>query len=106
MKLLISSILALVFWSGTLTQDTTKITATYEGFSTSGYEFSFTNDEDEEESIYFETISDEILKQYNLKSSDFKGKEFEVTYKTIEEEDDEGDLTSTDVLVSLKLLAK
>lgn len=104
MKLFITSILAFVFWGKMLIQDTTTITAIYKGFGESGYEFSFTSDEDGDESIYFETISEDILKQYNLKSFDFQGKKFNVEYATEETESEDEEMYTTYVLVSLKLV--
>lgn len=86
--------------------DPITITATYDGFSSDSYSFMFTNDEGEEESIFFDYASDEVLKAFDLKSKKFEGEKFVVTYKeTIEtEEDEEGEeleYTKT-TIISLK----
>ena len=82
------------------------ITATYDGFSSDSYSFTFVNDEGEEESIFFDYASDEVLKAFDLKSKKLEGQKFEVTYEeTIEtEEDEEGEeleYTKT-TIISLK----
>ncbi|MDY0779566.1 hypothetical protein [Tenacibaculum sp. IB213877] len=67
------------------------VIATFDGYDEFGYNFLFTNDEDEEEIVSFETISAEILKTYNLKDETLKGEQFEITYEyiTVEDEDEE-----------------
>ena len=71
------------------TEDPTKVIATFQGFDDSGYTFSFTNDDDDEEVITFETVSEKILKTYNLKDSKFINQEFEITYDYQASEEDE-----------------
>ena len=82
------------------------ITATYDGFTSDSYSFIFINDEGEEESIFFDYASDEVLKAFDLKSKKLEGQKFEVTYEetTETEEDEEGEeleYTKT-TIISLK----
>ncbi|WP_420321394.1 hypothetical protein [Flagellimonas sp.] len=75
------------------TGDSITINATYDGFVIDSYSFVFVNDEGQEETIFFDYASEEVLKAFDLQSKKFEGKKFEVTYKeTIEvEEDEEGE---------------
>lgn len=70
-------------------EEPTKVIATFQGFDDSGYTFSFVNDDDDEEVITFETVSEKILKTYNLKDSKFIDQEFEITYYYQASEEDE-----------------
>ncbi|MFD0991812.1 hypothetical protein [Tenacibaculum geojense] len=91
------------FTVNNLRNQTATIKATFDGFDEYGYSFLFTNEDDEEEIITFDSVSGDILKKYNLKDESLVGEEFEITYElvTVEDEDEE---TSSDkpVLKSIK----
>ncbi|WP_417799316.1 hypothetical protein [Tenacibaculum sp.] len=78
--------------------DPIKTVATFQGYDEYGYTFSYENEEGDEDVISFETISDKILKIYNLKEDKFVGQVFEITYD-YKVSDDE---IETPVLQSIK----
>lgn len=85
-----------------------KITATYEGYVADSYSFTFINEEEESETIIFDEVSEKVLVAFDLKSSDWLGKEFVVTFEELSdiEEDEEGEeieVTKT-TIVGLQLV--
>ena len=75
-----------------------KTVATFQGYDEYGYTFLFENEEGDEDVITFETISEKILKIYNLKDNKFVDQVFEITYD-YKVSDDE---IETPVLQSIK----
>ncbi len=71
--------------------DTMK--ANFDGFEGDSYNFSYKNEDNEDDSIFFSLITPEALKMYNLKDKKFIGKIFEITFsfKTETEVDEDGD---------------
>jgi hypothetical protein len=71
-----------------------KVVAVFDGYSPDdGYAFLVKDEvEGDDEVLYFTEITDEVLKSVNLKSDEFIGKSFEVTYEITEydEEDENG----------------
>lgn len=84
----------------TTSKDPVKVTATYNGFTELGYTFSFVNDDEEDEVITFESISEKLLDLYDLTDDNYIDERFEITfeYKQIDEEDD----TKVPVLQTIK----
>ena len=79
-----------------------KVIATFNGYDENGYTFSFLNEDDYEEVITFEIVSEKILRAYNLKDNKFIDKEFEITYDyQISDSDDEVEVP---VLQTIKLI--
>ena len=79
-----------------------KVVATFNGYDETGYTFSFLNEDDYEEVITFEIVSEKILSAYNLKDNKFIDQEFEITYDyQITESDDEIEVP---VLQTIKLI--
>ncbi|MGG8496677.1 hypothetical protein ACQY1Q_09685 [Tenacibaculum sp. TC6] len=70
-----------------LTVQETAIEATFEGYTDKdGYTFVLGDGK----KVFFEEVSDEVLKNFDLKSNALKGKKFKVTYTV--EENDEGEV--------------
>ena len=65
-----------------LLQDKKHVLATFEGHSEDGYKFLLKDGT----SMLFSSISDELLETYDLQSDIFKGKSFEITYTSLEED--------------------
>nr|WP_299035538.1 hypothetical protein [uncultured Tenacibaculum sp.] len=78
--------------------DPIKTIATFQGYDEYGYTFSFEDEDGDEDVITFETISEKILKIYNLKDNKFVDQVFEITYD-YKVSDDE---IETPVLQSIK----
>ncbi len=78
--------------------DPIKTVAVFQGYDEYGYTFSFEDEEGDEDVITFETISEKILKIYNLKDDKFVEQKFEITYD-YKVSDDE---IETPVLQSIK----
>jgi hypothetical protein len=57
-----------------------KKVATFQSYDEYSYTFLFENEEGDEDVITFETISEKILKIYNLKDDKFVDQVFEITY--------------------------
>lgn len=55
-------------------------------------------------SVEFEKIDNSVLEKFDLKSTEFKGKEFEISYTTETDVDDEDEEISISKIVALKLL--
>ena len=72
-------------------KENVKIIAIFDGYDADdGYAFIITNEDEDEEIVYFSKITDAALKSVNLKSDDKIGKRFELTYEITEyEEEDE-----------------
>lgn len=110
MKLLILKSIFLIFVATGFTtlktnntnSNETTVIATFGGYDELGYNFSFINEEEEEEEIItFESISESLLKKYNLKDEAFIGKKFKITYTIEISENDEYD-TETYILKDIK----
>ena len=79
-----------------------KVIATFNGYDENEYTFSFLNEDDYEEVITFEIVSEKILSAYNLKDNKFIDQEFEITYDyQITDSDDEVEVP---VLQTIKLI--
>ncbi len=78
----------------------TTVEATYDGYEDGVYYFTDNNDE----TLEFQEVEKDVLKTYDLMSKKFENKNFSVTYKTVEEEDEEGDSYTTYVITALKLI--
>ncbi|WP_378178554.1 hypothetical protein [Aquimarina sp. SS2-1] len=74
-------------------EGTETIQATFDGFERDSYSFNYKNEENEDDSIFFQDITPEVLKMYNLKDKKYIGKNFEVTFsfKYENEVDEDGD---------------
>lgn len=72
-------------------KETETVNAVFDGYDAdNGYAFLIVGEEYDEEIVYFNAITEEALKSVNLKSDDFIGKRFEITYDITEyEEEDE-----------------
>lgn len=92
------------------TENTKIIVGVFDGFDEEdGYMFTInTTEDDSEEVMYFTDIDETVLENYNLKSTNFEGKKFEITYKinVFEDEDEEGytETYETLTIISLKQL--
>ncbi|WP_299671126.1 hypothetical protein [uncultured Polaribacter sp.] len=75
------------------------INGSYVGYIQGGYVFHLENDD----IIDFDQINPKILKNFNLKSVEFKNRAFEITYSEILDDLDEGDFVIFK-LQNLKLL--
>lgn len=105
MKTLLTSIFTLVVSLVLINnQEGITLNATFDGHFDGLYSFSPIVEEDEfAEQIVFTEVSEKLLEQYNLKSSNLIGKDFAITYtEDVEYEDDEELIVYT--LVSLKLI--
>lgn len=83
-------------------EETITIKATFDGFEEGIYYFT----DEEDTSLYFETINEESIEKYNLLEEKFIGESFEITYKIetkIDEYDEEYEALS---IVKLKLIEK
>lgn len=94
--------------SSNFDQDTETITGVFDGFDGESYSFNHTNDDDEEDVLFFSKIDLELLKKYDLSDEKFIGKTFTVTFisETITEIDEDGDEQEYDkrTIVGLELL--
>ncbi|AXG70173.1 hypothetical protein KORDIASMS9_02412 [Kordia sp. SMS9] len=99
MKILtiVTSIVAVFFMT---TYQNTTVEATYDGYEDGVYYFTDGNDE----TLEFQEVDKEVLKAYDLMSKKFENRSFNVTYKTVEEEDEEGDSYTMYVITALKLI--
>ena len=86
-------------------QDSNTITAIFDGAEDYGYNFIFTNDDEDESTITFQNVSEDALKAFDLKSDTFLGVTMQVTYTTVieTEEDSDGFESETEVLTITKL---
>ena len=86
-------------------QDSNTITAIFDGAEDYGYNFIFTNEDEDESTITFQNVSEEALKAFDLKSDTFLGVTMQVTYTTVieTEEDSDGFESETEVLTITKL---
>ncbi|MGG8494945.1 hypothetical protein ACQY1Q_00895 [Tenacibaculum sp. TC6] len=57
-----------------------KVTATYEGYTELGYSFIFVNEDDDDEIVTFESISEKLLEQYDLTDDSYIDEKFEITF--------------------------
>ena len=86
-------------------QDSNTITAIFDGAEDYGYNFIFTNEDEDESTITFQNVSEDALKAFDLKSDTFLGVTMQVTYTTVieTEEDSDGFESETEVLTITKL---
>jgi hypothetical protein len=86
-------------------QESNTITAIFDGAEDYGYNFIFTNDDEDESTITFQNVNDDVLKALDLKTEALVGTSMTVTYTTaIEtEEDDDGFESETEVLTITKI---
>lgn len=86
----------------TVTQDSPiTINVIYDSYDPDyGYYFSYTDENILDEFINFDKISNQLVTKYNLKSNEFIGSEFIITYE--EETSDEEEIVLT--LLTIKLL--
>lgn len=86
-------------------QDSKTIEGVFDGHEDYGYNFIITHSDGSEHTMTFQSIKDELLSQFDLKSEEFIGKNFKITYqikikKTKDEygfEDEEEILTITNL---------
>ena len=92
----------------TVNQEVITTVAIYDGFEHDMYSFSISGEDDEYELVIpFNDVSDEILKNFDLKSDKHVGQKFEISYEvsiTYDEELD--DEEETYILKSLKKTSK
>ncbi len=92
----------------TVNQEVITTVAIYDGFEHDMYSFSISGEDDESELVIpFSEVSDEILKNFDLKSDKHVGQKFEISYEistTYDEELDEEE--ETYILKSLKKTSK
>jgi len=92
--LIIKSVLILFISTGFSNPNTSintiekTIIAQFEGIDESGYMFSYDSDDGGLDFLFFETISEDILKVYNFDEEDFFEQSFEIklTIKIIDED--------------------
>lgn len=86
---------------------TVTVKGIFDGYDADdGYAFLVKDNEDEsEEYIYIEAITDEALKVVNLKSANLIGKTFEITYEVSEydEEDEDGNVETYEKYTIVKV---
>lgn len=71
-------------------EDPITVIGTYDGFDDDMYSFIISNGDDDEESLFFDYVNDDVLAAFDLQSQKLVGKKFQVTYtETIEIEEDE-----------------
>lgn len=71
-----------------------------------GYSFLVIDKETESENVmYFNDVTEDVLKEFNLQSTNFLGKKFEITYE-IEEMEDEEDGEIYEKFIIIKLVKK
>lgn len=71
-----------------------------------GYSFLVIDKETENENVmYFNDVTEDVLKEFNLKSSNLLGKKFEIKYE-IEEMEDEDDGEIYEQFIIVKLIKK
>ncbi|MHA7058761.1 hypothetical protein ACWGOQ_0016165 [Aquimarina sp. M1] len=77
----------------TVTEGTETFTGVFDGFEKDTYSFNYKNEDNEDDSIFFNAITPEILKTYNLKDKKFIGRKFEITFafRYENEVDEDGD---------------
>ncbi len=101
MKALFITLLTFIsFVSIEANQDKTTITAIFDGYENDVYYFSA---DGEEEFYEFQQINSVASKKYDLKDAKFKGKNFEVTYTTETELDEDDEEYTLFTIVDLKL---
>lgn len=81
-------------------QDAKTIIAIYDGAEEYGYNFIFTNDDEDERTITFQNIKETVSSSFDLQSESLIGTTFKVTYTTVieTEEDEDGFETETEIL--------
>lgn len=86
-------------------QDETVVNAVYDRHEDYGYNFIAKNKDDEEYTITFQEVKDELLKEFDLKSETLIGKRFSITYKTRTEvtKDDDGYEDEEEINTIIKL---
>ena len=93
-----------------ITQDTVTAMANYDGFEYDMYSFTIPakNDDEADEIIAFNDVPEAILKEFDLKSDELVGVDFEITYKVVVDEDVEEDELPEEVniLIALKKVSK
>ena len=85
-------------------QEPETIKGTFDGFGGDVYSFNYKNEDDEDDTIFFNAINTEVLKMYNLKDKKFIGKLFEITFiseseKEIDEDGDEQEFIKKTITV-------
>lgn len=86
-------------------QEAKTITAIYDGAESYGYNFVYSNNDDEERTITFQNATENVLKAYHLESDALIGVTMKVTYTiTMETEiDEDGFEDEIEVLTITKL---
>lgn len=104
MKKISILILSLVASSFALINSETQV-GVYNGFDDDGYNFIITVDDDLEEVMTFQKVEEDVLKSINLKSKDYEGVTFQITYEieVVTEEDDEGNEIEYEIYVITNL---
>jgi hypothetical protein len=91
-------------------QDGLIITAVFDGAEDYGYNFIYTNDEEDERTITFQIEDEAILKAFNLKSDALIGTAMKVTYNSVikieTDEDDFEEEVEVNTITKLELLKK
>lgn len=89
----------------TALQDTTVITADYDGNEDYGYNFLYVDEDDIEKTITFKEVAKDVLLMFNLNSDELVGKSFEITYiiKLDEYENDEGETEEEEIFFITQL---
>jgi secreted protein with Ig-like and vWFA domain len=104
MKKISILILSLVASSFALINSETQV-GVYNSFDDDGYNFIITVDDDLEEVMTFQKVEEDVLKSINLKSKDYEGVTFQITYEieVVTEEDDEGNEIEYEIYVITNL---
>ncbi|MGB1211166.1 MAG: hypothetical protein ACPG41_07060 [Lacinutrix venerupis] len=86
-------------------QNAKTITAVFDGAEDYGYNFIFTNDDEDERTITFQNINNDVLKTFDLNSDALIGTKMKVTYTTeiLVEEDEDGFEIETEASTITKL---
>ena len=86
-------------------QEEQTISAIYDGAEDYGYNFIFTNDDEDESTITFQNVNEDVLKAFDLKSEALIGTNMKVTYTIVveTEEDEDGFESETEILTITKL---
>jgi hypothetical protein len=91
--------------SGFTNQENKTVKAIFEYHDEGVYYFTYSNDDDDDETYTFQKIEKDALKSFNLADNNYEGQTFNITYK-IESEIDEFDEDSDVWVIVLLELVK
>ncbi|AUC82510.1 hypothetical protein [Lacinutrix sp. Bg11-31] len=91
--------------TASINQEEKTISTIFDGAEDYGYNFIFTNDDEDESTITFQNVNDDVLEAFDLKSEALVGTSMKVTYTVVieTEEDEDGFESETEILTITKL---